>query len=85
MEARQAQARADGEKNATIKRAEGEQQRLILEANGQAAANKTVTATITDELIRYELVKRIGDDIKVLILPSGQQFILGEDILGPGK
>ena len=85
VEARQAQARADGEKNATIKRAEGEQQRLILEANGQATANKTVTATITDDLIRYELVKRIGDDIRVLILPSGQEFILGESVLGPGK
>ena len=30
----------------------------------------------------HELVQKLGPEIKVMILPGGQSFILGADVLG---
>ncbi len=75
-------AEADGQKRSAILRSEGEAQALLTVANAQAQANETVNKTLTDNVIRYSLVQKLGDDIKVVVLPSGQQFILGPEVLG---
>ena len=75
-------AEAEGQKKATVLRAEGEAKALLTVANAQAEANETVNKTLTDKVIQYALVQKLGDDIKVVILPSGQQFILGPEVLG---
>ena len=56
--------------------AQGAAQVLIETAKGQAEANDLVTKSLTPELIQYTLIQKLGPDIKVLILPAGQQFIL---------
>lgn len=75
-------AEADGQKKSAILRAEGEAQALVTVANAQANANETVNKTLTDKVIQYALVQKLGDDIKVVVLPSGQQFIVGPEVLG---
>jgi regulator of protease activity HflC (stomatin/prohibitin superfamily) len=75
-------AEADGQKRSAILRSEGEAQALLTVANAQAEANATVNKTLTDKVIQYSLVQKLGDDIKVVVLPSGQQFILGPEVLG---
>ena len=47
-----------------------------------AEANKLLNATLADQLVRYSLVQELGEDIRVIVLPSGQDFILSESILG---
>lgn len=94
IEAKQREAEAVGSKNARIQNAEGVRQGAILEADGQAQAilkvaeaqakaNALVNATLTEQVIRYALVQQIGGDIKVIILPTGQEFILGPEVLNP--
>lgn len=85
--------KAEGQKRAAILTAEGSAQSAIIQAEGnakaittvadaQAKANEVVNKTLTEQIIQYALVQKIGDDIKVVILPSGQQFILGPEVLG---
>ena len=76
------EAAAVGQKNSAIQRADGEAQAILTVAKAQADANTLLTKSLTEPLIRYELVRRLGDDVKVIILPTGQQFILGESVLG---
>jgi regulator of protease activity HflC (stomatin/prohibitin superfamily) len=86
-------AAAEGEKQSTILRSQGQKEQSIITSAGQATAittvadaqakaNETVNKTLSDKIIQYTLAQKLGDDIKVIILPSGQQFILGPEVLG---
>ena len=61
--------------------AQGQAQVLIETAKGQAQANDLVTKSLTEELIRYTLVQKLGDDINVIILPADQSFIFDPNVL----
>ncbi len=92
VEARQAKASAEGRANAAIAEAEGQKRSAILKAEGEAEAllkvataqtdaNKLLNLSLTDEIIQYSLVQKLGPDIRVIVLPTGQQFILGPEVL----
>ncbi len=92
-EAAQAKALAQGQASAAIAQAEGQRQSAILKAEGEASAIKTVAdaqaeanlvvnKTLTDAIIRYTLVQKLAAGVKTIVLPSGQDFILGESVLG---
>jgi prohibitin 2 len=74
--ARQAEAEAKGQAAAKIAQSEGESQSILNVAKAQAEANKLITESITPELVQYNLVTKLSPNIKVMILPSGQSFIL---------
>jgi regulator of protease activity HflC (stomatin/prohibitin superfamily) len=74
---------AEGRKQAQVLDAEGEAQAITTVAIARANANKLLSTTVTQELTRFNLVDKLAPGIKVMILPSGQQFILGSDVLGP--
>jgi len=38
-----------------------------------------------DNIIRFRLVEELGEDIRVVVLPSGQDFILGPEIINPTR
>ena len=38
-------------------------------------------ASLTPDLVRYAMVQKLSDKIQVMMLPSGQNFILDSDIL----
>lgn len=67
----------------SVKTAEGQAKSITVVANGQAEANRLLSESLTEPLIRYTLIQKIGPDIKVMILPAGQEFILGSDFLKP--
>ena len=81
VEAQQNKAQAEGEKNATIARAQGEAQAILEVAQAQANANRLVNETLTNEIIQYAYVQKLGEGTRVIILPNGQQFILPADLL----
>jgi regulator of protease activity HflC (stomatin/prohibitin superfamily) len=61
VEAQQREAEAKGE---------AEYIRLVTEA--QVTANNDISPTLTPEVLQYILLDRIGDDIKVMVIPGGQ-------------
>lgn len=77
-------AAAEGERQSAILRAEGNAQAIIIVAESQAEANVMLAESLKNnpELLRYILYNKLGDKIKVIILPSGQEFILGPEVLG---
>lgn len=81
VEARQVETAAKGQANAAIARADGEAIAILTVAKAQADANKTVNTTLTDQIIRYALVQKLGSEIRVILLPIGQDFILGSEVL----
>ncbi|MBI2504514.1 MAG: hypothetical protein HYW07_14935, partial [Candidatus Latescibacteria bacterium] len=44
-------------------------------------ANLQLSQSLTPALIQYSLIQRLSDKIQVMILPPGQNFILGTDLL----
>lgn len=64
-----------------VEQAKGKGTAILAEATGQAEANLKLSNSLTPELIQYALIQKLGDKISVMILPSGQNFILGSDVL----
>ncbi len=97
VEAEQNEARALGDKKAAIERAQGEKQSAILIAQGRAEAilsvakaradgNTLLNASLTKEVTDWTLlVDRLADDIHVVVIPSGQDLILSDALLGPAR
>jgi len=72
VEAQQAEAEAKGEADARIARAIGEAEYIRIVTEAQVAANKAITESLTPEVLQYILLDRLGEDIKVMVIPSGQ-------------
>ncbi|MBM3935324.1 MAG: prohibitin family protein [SAR202 cluster bacterium] len=93
VEAQQVKAAAEGQRDARIAEAEGEKQSTILRAQGdsesirlrsiaQSEANRVLSETLTDQLIRYTIAQDLTPGIQTIIIPAGQEFILGDAVLG---
>ena len=89
VEAKQAAARAEGEKQAAILQAEGQKQAAILQAEGEAKAiqivtdaqviaNQNIKDSLNQDVLQYILLDRMGDDIKVIVIPAGQALTIGD-------
>ncbi len=72
VEAQQAEAESEGFANARIAQAEGEAEYIRVVTEAQVAANEAIAASLSPEVLQYILLDRIGDDIKVIVLPGGQ-------------
>ena len=79
-------ARADGNKKAAIIAAEGQAEARILEAQAEAKALQLIADQLRDNdaLIRYEWARRLAPSVKTVLLPTGQDIILGADSLVAG-
>jgi len=64
-EAQQAKAVAIGKADA-----------LREEAKGQADANTLLTASLTPELIQFQAVQKLADNVQIALIPSGQGIII---------
>ena len=76
VEAEQAQAEAVGVANARIAKAEGEAQYIQIVTEAQVAANQAIAESLTPEDLQYILLDRLGEDIKIMVIPSGQNLDL---------
>ena len=72
VEAEQAEAAAKGEAAARIAKAEGEAEYIRVVTDAQVAANEAIAASLTPEILQYILLDRLGEDIKIMVIPSGQ-------------
>jgi prohibitin 2 len=72
VEAQQTEAQAIGESNARIAKANGEAEYIRVVTQAQIAANKAVAESLTPEVLQYILLDRLGQDIKLMVIPSGQ-------------
>ncbi len=79
VEAEQAEAQAIGEADARIARAEGEAEYIRVVTDAQVAANNAIAESLTPQVLQYILLDRLGEDIKVIVIPSGQ----GLDLMLP--
>jgi regulator of protease activity HflC (stomatin/prohibitin superfamily) len=82
VEAQQREEQAKGEANARIAQAEGEAEYIRVVTDAQVAANEAITESLTSEILQYILLDRLGEDIKIIVIPSGQglDLVLPETI-----
>lgn len=64
-----------------LEKAQGEGNAIFAIAERQAAANTKLAESLSPELIQYTMVQKLSDKIEVMLLPTGQNFILGSDML----
>ena len=79
VEAEQREAEARGEADARIAKAIGEAEYIRVVTEAQVAANEDIAESLTPEVLQYILLDRLGEDIKVMVIPSGQ----GLDLMLP--
>ena len=72
VEAQQREAEAEGEAAARIAKANGEAEYIRVVTDAQVAANQAIAESLTPEVLQYILLDRLGDNIKVMVIPSGQ-------------
>ena len=72
VEAQQREAEAKGEADARIAKAIGEAEYIRVVTEAQVTANEDIAVSLTPEVLQYILLDRIGEDIKVMVIPSGQ-------------
>jgi regulator of protease activity HflC (stomatin/prohibitin superfamily) len=63
--------------------AQGAADAAVINATGQSEANRLLQQSLSDELIRYTLIQKLGPSINTIILPDGQSFILDPKALTP--
>jgi regulator of protease activity HflC (stomatin/prohibitin superfamily) len=76
IQADQQVAAAQGQADAQVVLAKGEAQAQIELANGQAQANTTIAQSLSDKVLQYLLIQKLGDKIQIIFMPTGQSFIL---------
>ncbi|MFC2023978.1 prohibitin family protein [Chloroflexota bacterium] len=76
VEAEQAEEEARGEANARIAKAQGEAEYIQIVTDAQVAANEAIASSLTPEILQYILIDRLGEDIKLMVIPSGQSLDL---------
>jgi regulator of protease activity HflC (stomatin/prohibitin superfamily) len=76
VEAQQREAEARGEADARIAKAIGEAEYIRIVTEAQVAANNAIVDTLTPAILQYILLDRLGDDITIMIIPSGQGLSL---------
>lgn len=72
VEAQQREAEAKGEASARIAKAKGEAEYIRVVTDAQVAANNAIAKSLTPQVLQYILLDRLGADIKVMVIPSGQ-------------
>jgi len=78
---KQRQAEADQE----IELARGTAESVRIRAEGQAAANRAISESLTPEVIQFTAVQTLGDNIQIALIPSGQGIIIDPAALLGGQ
>jgi len=78
VEARQAEQKAKGEAAAAIAAAEWQGRAITIVTDAQVEANKKIAESLNKDVLQYILIDRLGKDIKVIVIPAGQNLALGD-------
>lgn len=78
-------AKVEGKKaeaDQAIETARGQGQSILDVALKQAEANRKLAESVTPELVQYIFASKLAPNVNVMMVPSGQQFILSPEMLG---
>lgn len=78
VEARQAEQKAKGEAAANIAVAEGKAKSIEIVTAAQVAANESIADSLNAEVLQYIFYDRLGEDIKVIVIPQNTALTLGD-------
>ncbi|MEK7573261.1 MAG: prohibitin family protein [Patescibacteria group bacterium] len=56
--------------------AQGAADKLRIEAQGRADANRTINETLTPELIQFQAIQNLSDNVRIMLLPADNNFII---------
>jgi regulator of protease activity HflC (stomatin/prohibitin superfamily) len=73
------------EEQEIVKQEQYKAEQQITRAKGEAEANRLISESLSPEILQYTMIEKLADDIKVIILPSNQNFILSPDVLMEAK
>lgn len=76
VEAQQAEAEAIGKANAAIAEANGKAKSITIVTEAQVRANNEIAGSLTPEVLKYIFYDRWGNNINVVVIPEGQNFVL---------
>lgn len=74
-------AKADQE----LEKARGSAGAILITAEKQAEANRKLTESLSPTLIQYIFATKLSPNVNVMMVPSGQNFILDANVLSPAK
>lgn len=85
QEAEQARQEAQGLADAAVIAAEGAAEARIIEAEAEAEALRLIAAALADNpsLLQYQYITKLAPDVKVILMPTGSQFILPPELIAP--
>ncbi len=73
------------EEQEIVKQEKYKAEQRITRAQGEAESNRLISESLSSEILQYTMIEKLADDIKVIILPSGQNFILDPNTLLESK
>jgi regulator of protease activity HflC (stomatin/prohibitin superfamily) len=76
QEAEQARQVAQGQADAAVIAAKGNAEARLIQAQAEAEANRLIAQSITPELVQYQYVLKLAENVQTIFVPSGNQFIL---------
>ncbi len=85
QEAEQARQEAQGLADAVVIAAEGAAEARIIEAQAEAQALQLIADVLRDnpDLLQYQYITKLAPDVKVILMPTGAQFILPPELIAP--
>lgn len=85
QEAEQARQEAQGLADAVVIAAEGAAEARIIEAEAEAEALRLIAAALENNpsLLQYQYITKLAPDVKVILMPTGAQFILPPELIAP--
>jgi regulator of protease activity HflC (stomatin/prohibitin superfamily) len=65
-------------------RAQGESDAAIIRAEGVAESNRLISESLTPAVLQYQAIEKLAGNVQIALIPSGQGFILDpSSILAP--
>ncbi|MBI4732757.1 MAG: prohibitin family protein [Chloroflexi bacterium] len=85
QEAEQARQEAQGLADAVVIAAEGAAEARVIEAEAEAEALRLIAAALENNpsLLQYQYITKLAPDVKVILMPTGAQFILPPELIAP--
>jgi prohibitin 2 len=59
-----------------VETAKGEAQSVLVRAQSQARANRLLSQSLTERVVRYEAVQKLAPNVQTILLPSDAGFLL---------
>ena len=85
QEAEQARQVAQGLADSVVIQAEGAAEARIIEAQAEAQALQLIASALRENpsLLQYQYITKLAPDVRVILMPTGSQFILPPELIAP--